>query len=144
MERFLVKQTASAAVVQQTVAVSSEDRKQRTLLGLKKVVRMGKTSVIVFSDTDLAEACSVLSDDDSTDDDKLKSLRRLSCWQISKANLISSPQIGRQVRLLKRHENKDVAALARRLIDKWKAIILAASQPSSSQAGPSQSMLTSS
>lgn len=143
MDRFLVKQSATATVVQRTVAVSNEDQRQRTLLGLKKVVRMGKTSVIVFDDADLAQACSVLSDDNSTDDNKLESLRRLSCWQISKADLMHSPQVGRQVRLLKHHQNKEVAALARRLIDKWKKIILAASQHSSSQAGSSQPMLAS-
>ena len=144
MDRFLVKQTATTAIVQQTVAVSNEDRKQRTLLGLKKVVRMGKTSVIVFNDADLAQACRVLSDVDSTDDEKLQSLRRLSCWQISREHLFNSPSVGKQVRMLKHHNNKEIAALARRLIDKWKAMFLEASQPSRSQIGPAQPVLSSS
>ncbi len=127
MDRYLVRRAASQQDLVEascSVAVSRGDRTQRTLHGLKKVVRMGKTSVIVFNDADLAQACSVLSDKDSTDHHKLESLRRLSCWQISKADLMQSPQIGRQVRYLRDHNNRDVAALACRLIQKWKDLIL--------------------
>ena len=143
MDRFLVRQTASdEVVVRATVAVSRGDRRQRTLHGLKKVVGMGKTSVIVFSDADLAEACSILGNRDSTTEDKLQSLRRLSCWQISRANLLQSPQVGRQVRLLKHHRNQDVAALASRLVQKWKDIILSG-RPTEAQRAPVEAILSS-
>ena len=141
MDRYLVRRTASQQeIVETSVAVSRCDRTQRTLHGLKKVVRMGKTSVIVFDDADIAQACSVLSDKNSSDNLKLESLRKLSCWQISKANLMQSPQIGKQVRVLKHHRNRDVAALACRLIQKWKDIVMSA-RPSNVQSAPVQAML---
>ncbi|KAK9867879.1 hypothetical protein WJX84_009964 [Apatococcus fuscideae] len=107
MDRVLVKQTASAADVKQTVAIFHEDHKQRTLHGLQKIVRKGKTSLIVFNDANLAQACRVLPDRESTDNEKLDSLRRLS-----NTDLMQSPQVGKRLRPLKHHRNQDVAAVA--------------------------------
>ena len=76
-----------------------------------------------FTNDDLL-ACKRILEDASSSSQKLEQLRKLSVMHVNKAHLVES-QIGRTVRgVATKCEDADVARLAQRVLDKWKAQVL--------------------
>lgn len=75
-------------------------------------------------------ACkTILELDSSTPDDKMEQLRILSVMHVSKEHLQDS-KVGHVVRKLGKDSSPEVARLASKLLDKWKAEVLQQRKPS--------------
>ena len=69
-------------------------------------------------------ACkSILENESSTTEDRLEQLRILSVMCVSREHLLET-KIGHLVKKLCKDGNAEVAKLAQRLLDKWKAQML--------------------
>lgn len=81
-----------------------------------------------FTNDDLL-ACKSVLEDASSACQKLEQLRKLSVMHVSKAHLVES-QVAGAVRKLTKSDNAEVARLAQRVVDKWKAQVLKQHSPS--------------
>ena len=95
---------------------------QLTLHQCKKTVTLHGHTAMNFTNDDLL-ACKRILEDASSSSQKLEQLRKLSVMHVNKAHLVES-QVGRTVRSLAKCEDTDVARLAQRVLDKWKAQVL--------------------
>ena len=121
MDKYLTSETAAS---------SSSKRKalpaeigQRTLQQCKKTVILRGHTAMNFKIEHIYGCRTILEDNSSTPSDKLEQLRILSVMQISQEHLRES-RIGHLVRKLCKHTDNEVARLAKRLLDKWKAQVL--------------------
>lgn len=95
---------------------------QLTLHQCKKTVTLHGHTAMNFTNDDLL-ACKRILEDASSSSQKLEQLRKLSVMHVNKAHLVES-QIGRTVRGVAKCEDANVARLAQRVLDKWKAQVL--------------------
>lgn len=94
--------------------------RQLRLNECRKVVRLDKPAVLYTHD-DVMHLKQQLSS--ASRDDVLHALRTLSCCSIGYA-LLKSTGVGADVKGLRRHHDAEVAKLATRLLDKWRAHVL--------------------
>lgn len=102
---------------------SHSRQRQRTLHSLRKVVILdaGTTST-VFTDADLSRLQAILQNADSTTDDIVQTLRKLSCLQFSARHLGDLPLLQQSVQILESAVEEDICIAAGRLVAKWTAI----------------------
>lgn len=94
---------------------------QRKLSDLQKVVSI-KGGAVNFDISELLEARELLEAEDTPVAAILDSLRRLSCFDITREMLLST-KIGPAVRKLKKHPNPEVARISAALVEKWKGVV---------------------
>lgn len=94
---------------------------QRKLTDLRKVVSI-KGGAVNFDISELLEARELLEAEDTPVGPILDSLRRLSCFDITREMLLST-KIGPAIRLLKKHPDPEVARISAALVEKWKGVV---------------------
>eukprot|EP00035_Acanthoeca_spectabilis_P000408 m.73114 g.73114 ORF g.73114 m.73114 type:complete len:222 (+) comp10193_c0_seq4:179-844(+) len=106
--------SAAPAAVKPSKRAASVDGKQLTLFGLGKVIVL----------EDAAELRRILKSSDSTDSEILDALRKLDSLAINEITLAKT-RVGKTVNALTAHRSGSVRQLAKKLIKKWKSLVLA-------------------
>lgn len=115
------KQTSITSFLStQPSAEQKPSRRQLRLNELGKVVRLDKPAVLYTHD-DVMRLKEELSSTSTSD--VLHALRTLSCCSIG-YSLLKSTGVGADVKALRRHHDAEVAKLATKLLDKWRAHVL--------------------
>lgn len=104
----------------QSAAEHKPKPRQLRLNECGKVVRLEKPAVLYTHD-DVLRLKHQLSS--ASRDDVLHALRTLSCCSIG-YSLLKTTGVGVEVKALRRHDDAEVAKLAAKLLDKWRAHVL--------------------
>ena len=120
MDKYLAESTSTAGSRKRALPAGIG---QRTLQQCKKTVILRGHTAMNFKIEHIYACKTILEERTSTPDDKLEQLRILSVMQVSQEHLRES-KIGHLVRRLCKDADTNVARLAQRLLDKWKAQVL--------------------
>ena len=117
--------TGNAGNPSSVVIPLSQDKSQRSLFSLTKVVRLGKAQTAVSFSTEDLESCRSKLEEASTGKfELLNVLRRLGCYRLCMEDLRGSG-LGGIVRVLSLvHPKDEVREAAGRLLGRWKRIVL--------------------
>ena len=99
-------------------------KEQSLLQELKGVVNLGKRGKFAVDAQRLQACAAVLTDKDSSTASVLNELRVLDSMVIHSQHLCSCPHIGKAVRSLRQHPDKQISTLATGLTSKWRAVVL--------------------
>lgn len=120
MDKFLVSDTGSSVSRKKPLPAGVG---QKTLQQCKKTVTLRGHTAMNFQIEHIYACKSILEQQTSTTDDKLEQLRILSVMHVSEEHLHES-KVGHVVRRLSKDTDPEISRLARKLLEKWKALIL--------------------
>lgn len=119
MKRFL-----STGVKPDSTSASKRARpKQQRLSQCKKVVKLSASKFVIRPE-ELQALRETLECTSSQSQELLLALRTLDCLVLHRAELTTS-QVGKSVKKLRKHSCPEVSSLAARLTEKWREIVLA-------------------
>ncbi|KAL3137369.1 Transcription elongation factor A N-terminal and central domain-containing protein 2 [Trebouxia sp. C0010 RCD-2024] len=120
MEKFLVPECAGHSVSRRRLPAGTG---QRTLQDCKKTVTLRGHTAMNFKIEHIYACKSILEQDSSTPEDKMEQLRILSVMHVSKEHLQDS-KVGHVVRKLGKDSSPEVARIASKLVEKWRAEVM--------------------
>ena len=121
MKRFLTLEKGSAPPPKSQTTRGKP--KQQRLSQCKKVVKLNASKFVICPE-ELKALRDTLEDAASSEQQLLHALRHLDSLVLHSSELTSS-QVGKSVKRLRRHTCLDVSTLAARLTEKWRDTVLA-------------------